>query len=446
MKTFDVIVCGDGPCGIAAACRLEEQDVRAVVVAPPLRERRHRIETLHSTEVLEHILPRQAIGEGDGMRPHAGGVSWWTGEPENTSPGWTVDRAVFEPALHDMARAMDVPVIHGDGITLTSAGDAWTVECGGRKFTGRVVISAAGRHAGQRTRLTSWRQIALTARCRFLREPVPVWSEPLADGWLWCVHRNESAEVTVFADPGHTHGPPGERMEALLAQSRLHAKIELTSPVMSSEVTPSAFSDKTSAGPPLLPAGDAAVARDPLAAQGLAAAVSDGAAAAAAAAACLSGDRENGERFLAQRRAMAARRHVREIAVAYDRASRGEPFWLARSRGAHLPATAVSPDAWHPHALLRRSDAWTISSGLALRDRNIVTEPMLVPRSPGRDPVAWFAGHPAADFLPADGETISAVQLAARWIHRGLLRDTDVPEAVRWFAENEILVSPSAQA
>lgn len=417
MNDYDVLILGDGPCGMVAAIALAKRGVSVTVASRP-PSRHSRIETLHSLEVLQHTVPDISK---DAFRRHEGGITWWTGSEEVTPPGWTVDRSQLHRGLHEMAREAGVSIVN-HSIQVAAA----------------VTINAAGRHGGlPRQRLTQWRQIAVTAPVSLLKPLPPVWSETLPDGWLWLVQHSGRAEVTVFTDPGAS---PSLRFTQMLEQSRVAETIALTGPPTCCEVTPSACSAGEEIGNPILPAGDAAVSRDPLAAQGLNSAFSDGAAVAVAALECLRGERKRAEQFLSQRRHLAARRHLREITTAYSRAGRHEPWWKVRGEGSISSRLPVSADTWHPSTILRRSENWHAVIGLTLEGERIVEATMLVPDTQDIDPLARFGGHPVENFLSARGEALSAGTIVAGWVKRGLISRDDAPMAIRWFVENQVLV------
>lgn len=417
MNDHDVLILGDGPCGMVAAITLAKRGV-SVTVASRAPSRHSRIETLHSLEVLQHTVPDIPM---DAFRRHEGGITWWTGSEEVTPPGWTVNRAQLHRALCEMAKEAGVSIVD-HRVQLGAAA---------------VTINAAGRHGGlPRQRLTKWRQIAVTAPVSLLKPLPPVWSETLPDGWLWLVQNNGRAEVTGFTNPGAS---PSLRIAQMLEQSRVAETIALTGPPTCCEVTPSACYDCDEIGNPILPAGDAAVSRDPLAAQGLNSAFSDGAAVAVAALECLRGERQRAEQFLSQRRHLATRRHLREIAIAYSRAGRHEPWWKVRGEGPNSSGRQVLADSWHPSTILRRSENWHAVVGLMLDGEQIVETMLLVPDRNDLDPLAWFGGHPVDTFLPKRGEALSAGTIVAGWVKRGLVNCADAPMAIRWFVENDLL-------
>lgn len=417
MNGCDVLILGDGPCGMVAAISLARRGV-SVKVCSRTPSRHSRIETLHSLEVLQHTVPNIPM---DAFRRHEGGITWWTGSEEATSPGWTVDRAQLHRALHEVALAAGVSIVPQSAQIGAAA----------------LRINAAGRHGGlPRQHLTQWRQVGITASVRALHPLPPVWSEPLTNGWLWLVQHKSRAELTVFTDPD---GSPPARLAEMLAQSRIAQRVVLTGPTLCCEVTPSVCSCGAEPGPTILPAGDAAVSRDPLAAQGLNAALSDGAAVAVAALECFKGERGKAEQFLLQRRDLATRRHVREITTAYSRAGRHETWWKVRGEGTKRFRLPVPAETWHPSTILRRSETWNAAKGLTLMREQIVETTLLLPDRQDLDPVVWFGGHPVHEFLPAWGEACSAGAIVVGWVRRGLIKRADAPFAIRWFVENGLL-------
>lgn len=417
MNDCDVLILGDGPCGMVAAISLARLGV-SVRVSSRTPSRYSRIETLHSLEVLQHTVPDIPM---NAFRRHEGGITWWTGSEEATSPGWTVDRAQLNLALHEMALKSGVSIVPN------------TAQIG----VATVKINAAGRHGGlPRQRLTQWRQIGITAPVQALPSLPPVWLESLPNGWLWFVQHGGRSEVTVFTAPDDS---PPVRQKEMLEQSRLAGKFVLTGPSVCCEVTPSVCSRGVKFGPPILPAGDAAVSRDPLAAQGINAALSDGAAVAVAALECLKGEQDKCIRFLSQRRELATRRHLREITAAYAKSGRREDWWTVRAGGAEILKNSIPNVSWHPSTILKRSESWCLIDGLALNNGRIIDTPLLMPDRQDLEPIAWLGGHPVNEFLPERGELRPARDIAADWVMRGLISRTDAASTIRWFVENGIL-------
>ena len=379
-----------------------------------------RLETVRSLDVLQHAFPELAFGDRQGISSHDGGISLWKGGEEDIPPGYMIDRSVFEVAL--MRLALD------SGVQFTEE----------PPHNGIPTIVATGRHGGQkRRRIVPWRQVALSCELVPAKRMPSVWLEPLDCGWLWALRGENTLTATLFVDPASVKTSPSDTYYQCLEKSQFGRMVHLSprNGIVSFEVTPSVAQ---SSSPLVL--GDAALARDPLCAQGLNSAVSDGLAGAIIASALTKDELtpELAQKFLDGRQRRSTARHLRELGAAYASSGRTESYWMARALSAEK--TAPPHSAWHPETVLGLSSRWRFGTAPILNEARVVEHEVLLSDDDESEPVAWLAGSPARAFLNPSAPPQTARALVSGWVKRGLLEPAQAPPLVHWLTSREILV------
>jgi flavin-dependent dehydrogenase len=364
---FDAVVVGAGTAGATAALNLAL--FCRVLVLDRQRRPVWRIgESLSG--VVRRLLSDMGLWEesiADGPLPRQALCSaWGSDEPmvrdalaDLDGPGWQIDRVRFEQRLRAAAVRRGALLLSPAAVTgLARTADGWTVrfqaEAEPSAVTTRIVIDAAGRRSQVLVPHGARRRVDDRLSCAFIRaEAVSlpagvIHIEAEAEGWWYAAPVPGGAGILSFhTDADLSAATMVRTMEGLLARARALLMLGELVAQRSWErgqwgycaahgawLTPAA-------GNAWLAAGDAALAFDPLAAQGLFNAMYLGLAAGEATHRHLAGDQsalaDYGTQVSAIRQAYCTR-HAAWYQL--ETRWRDQPFWKRR----HRPS-GTTPDA-----------------------------------------------------------------------------------------------------
>lgn len=352
---FDIVVAGAGPAGSIAARRLARAG-RRVLMLDRLRPASPRLgETLPGAAL--RLLIHEGLGDRIVADPHhapvTGGLVVWGDDNPVASdalrdpygPGLRLDRARFDETLLDASLAAGALWSKTDVRDVGRRNHGWIVyRDAGPPVQAQVIIDATGRSARLLRRLGQPRhrgaplvalyQIARpeknAATGRTLIEAGP-------DGWLyagkmgdgrWAIGYHTRPEEVV-----RLRACDVERAGILASAPHLFAclgALTLEGPLLSRDAR--SLAAKTVCGPGWFAVGDAALAFDPIAGQGLFNALRTGLAAAEA---ILAGGREAASAYAEEVERVAAIYSQRRQAL-YQAETRWseQPFWLGQCASA----------------------------------------------------------------------------------------------------------------
>ncbi|MEY9543119.1 flavin-dependent dehydrogenase [Bradyrhizobium diazoefficiens] len=356
---FDAIIIGAGTAGSVAALNLAP--LRRVLLLEANAAPEWRIgESLPGAarRLLSDMGLIDLFVSSGHLPRHALRSAWGTAEPEIrdalASPdghGWQIDRVAFERQLRDEASRRGAALLSPAKVTrVERQADGWrvTFERQDNTFRAkcRLLIDAAGRGSRQLTGVAGPRLVEDKLACAWIRArdvALPagcVQIEAEADGWWYAAPLPQQAGVLAFhTDADSPAARDGRTIPSLLARAR-------RLPMLGDLLHDPSWDDgesgycaaqgawlETAAGENWLATGDAAIAFDPIAAQGLFNALYLGLAAAEAA------DRWFDGEWLALSEYAAEVSRIRDVyvnhrAAFYRQESRWTHcrFWAARHR------------------------------------------------------------------------------------------------------------------
>jgi flavin-dependent dehydrogenase len=377
---YDIVILGGGPAGLATAIAVRRRIRATVLVAEAGPADRERVGESAAPALLVPLGQLGLTGrfQADGHVPCPGTASLWGRDRvgyndslyDPMGPSWRLDRRRFDAMLADAAReagaevVFDTPFHGADPVSGQDAspgtdkrGYRLTLGRSRRTVTADLVVDATGfqarfaRGRGAR-RLVDDAFFALVrfARLRSGTMPWQTLLEAAADGWWYAARLpGERVVVMLAADRAGIRRVSDDRGWASgLADTRLigghlgNAVLDPAGPPLLLPVH-SGRLDRPG-GLDWLAVGDAAAGFDPIAAQGLYKALTDGVAAGPVMAAMLSGAAETGEgaraHAIATRHAdyAATRTHLYRL----ERRWPGSSFWRRRA-GIQLADTPSNP-------------------------------------------------------------------------------------------------------
>ena len=349
----DVAVIGAGPAGIAAARGLLAEGLRVTVIDPGLPPA-SRVESLppHGIALavalgLGPALDQARLGQASAMRLH------WRERPETREFGpdgpLLLDKAMLYRGLRDLVPPecllqARVRSVQGDG-------DRVLVRHRQGNLSARFVIDARGSAGLRAPRGRGAAQVALSFSGRAGHAPgtCGMLLQALADGWLWAsLLADGSLSGALFLAASGLAGRDASARAAVLRQHLQDSVLGLPANLVTGTAVPAMLrtADDSLADPLVLRIGDAALARDPIAAHGLVHALRSGAQAAAAAATILdpSGQADAARAFVRDRHREAVRTAREATARAHgDQAQHRSAFWSAAP-----PVPVPEAPGWPP--------------------------------------------------------------------------------------------------
>ncbi len=342
---------GSGPAGVATAIGLAGHGYAVTLLAGDRPRPRLEGVSPRTRDTLEQDgCPRAAALAG--AAPVERFVSWGALRGD-VNRECLVDRARFDDALRDDARAAGVDVVDQRLEWAARDGTGWSLRGrNGRHYSASYWVDARGRAAPRgRAAQRGVATLAVSRPCELTDGPT-IASALIAGprGFFWAVARSDAAVLQWFRDP------PGARRRGALAGDMDTAieglregaepawitglRIAEAEPLQCRDATPYRVRETIGAG--WLRVGDAAAASDPLSGQGVWSALAMARAGVACARTELerAADAPHAERFYRERVASIHRRDQRKGRDFYREETRWceAPFWARRSADEPEPA------------------------------------------------------------------------------------------------------------
>ncbi len=383
---IDVAIIGGGSAGMAAALTLRKRDDIKVTVfersdyttpkngeslSPGVRDLLHYLDVWDAFqhEQIQNLFATEAAWGSDSL----GAMDFIL---TTHGAGWTLDRLAFEKMLMKAAEHAGAAIhlntsvedIHWDG-------QCWQLRTAGKSYSARYVIDAAGRvspfsvqHGA--TRMRNDDLICISARLPQTAQIAQVSRiEAITDGWWYAVPLPcGNTIVSLFADPATIHAKRLSDKAVwhahLCSTQYIQALIDpqIPPPDLISEPAFSACLHDMPDTLPIIAAGDACAARDPLSSSGIPNAIAGGIQAARVAADWMFGQgalREAYFHTVSLDHSAYLRTHWRT----YKTETRWpeNPFWRFRQAQISRPPTAqvrITPGASHTIFAPKPVAAW----------------------------------------------------------------------------------------
>ncbi|MEM7224765.1 MAG: tryptophan 7-halogenase [Pseudomonadota bacterium] len=402
--SFDVLIIGGGPAGVAAALRLAKMEHAVAVVAKPRRGAAVEGLSERAYEVLRTLGCERA---GASLGREVVRQSHWNGATSEHNRETLVDRRAFDRALLEDAEAQGLAVIYAKTARPCARNGGWEIvgtsgDNAPFAVSGKLLIEARGRRApgaGRRAR----RGPGTTALAR-VYGGVPAQPRTaiaaFRDGWAWYASQGDGTGLLqVFVDheqgqlpkrgalAGHFAGLAGQVTEAGewlgVGQAKGAVTVRAAGPVH--------WPDPV--GPNSIRIGDAAAAVDPLSGHGIFEALGSALAGAVVVNTLLRrpDQRALAEAFYQERVAQGFERNCRTGRAFYALEQRWPeaPFWRAR---------ATWPDQAPVHAP-------PFESAPSIERRPVVEDDLVVAR-----PVVVTPDHPRGVYQVADVPLVALLE------------------------------------
>jgi flavin-dependent dehydrogenase len=424
-----IAVVGGGPAGATVALRLARLGHRVTLFERARFPRAHVGESLGPGigPLLDALDLRSAVlGTSPIVASHS--LVRWSSEDvtRDERPSLLVDRAKFDDALLDCARAAGVTIVHATALAA-------------KDIDADIVVDASGRAGwlrGARETLGA-PTLALFAYFRGLAELTHPCIEALDGGWLWGAPIPDgTVNVMAFVDPGPS---TEERYTALLAQSTLFREClhaERATPLLALDAT--ARAAIAPIGRDFVRIGEASHTLDPLSASGVQSALSSALQASIAIHTMLTLPERTQAAidFYTDAQHAAARQHAVWAGAYYARAiDVNGPFWQTRAVPVLDPLEAPMPDDAQP--IIRSQDATICDT--AIVDGDVIDLRPAVHHANLDRPLAWLGGVAVAPLLAALDEPLTLRDIVARWSR--IIDPHTADRIARWLLRRRILAA-----
>ena len=266
-----------------------------------------------------------------------------------------------------------------------------------------------------------------------------LWMESLPDGWLWAIRGAcNQWTISLFVDPSSLGEGIKQLWGRMLGESRLADRFIVPPQLVKTiEVTPVAASCVFAQG--MLHIGDSALARDPLASQGLTAALSDGQSAAIAIHTLVLDPTKEDivSRFLENRLSQAKQRHLKFLSESYADSPYDTAFWSKRREPTFASPSPVDPIHIGRDRPLAISSVWCWRDCPVLESESIRLAQCLCSES---ESIRWLAGRPIRDFLSALTTTSTAEDLVQHWVGSKMASPQSARQVLGWLLDRRVLV------
>jgi len=338
---YDVQVVGGGPSGASVSICLQRMGYKTQLVDRGGAEFKPG-ESLPSAvkPLLRELNAMAAVSPGKALISYGNQSAWgapelidtdFIGDPNGC--GWHVDRLCFDKALRDVAADAGVDV--REGVRDRERRARWVVDCSGR-------AACIARRQGAR-RVVYDRLVAALAvfEGQGGDKDSRTLVESAADGWWYTSIVPGGRRIAAFhTDPGSDALRAARSSEEFLrlASNTLHVRERLERDGYQMKGKPQIAAAHTAmldrfSGPGWIAAGDAAIALDPLASQGILTALYSGLKAAQAIWRMDRGDGDAGARYEQDlRNVFAAYRRNRDPFYRMERRWPERHFWKSRQR------------------------------------------------------------------------------------------------------------------
>jgi flavin-dependent dehydrogenase len=439
-RHFDVGVIGGGPAGATAAHWLAERGHRVALFHRPRRATPADPvwETLSpgALELLRFAHPRVWLRIEEYLVGCLATVLWSRSDSKSSTgrSAMLIDRRRLDPLLRQSAIDTGATLFSSSSV-VSRAEDAWIIATNAAPIRCRFLVNAAGRLSALREgrAIHSPRTVALTAKISgSCLNDGESHVEAAPDAWLWAVRsRDAKTNVTLFVAFETAHRWQREDRNAAFLQCL--RKTSLCVPQRRVRISSRIRGvDATIAGQLRVFSnveahiGDAALALDPLASQGIHhALLSAQQAGAAINTTLVKGDAKLAGIFVNERHCEALQQHLSACSALYHRQDIFHtPFWKERSHALiGVPPTLLGEPLFGVDALLEtpfslcprvRWQTFPVIVGDFIESRSALCHPLL------SRAVAFLEDQSLCDLLANLPPRFTAAWLLRRWIEKGV--------------------------